>query len=496
MSRPLLLVLSILFSAMNTLGIEAVLSHTTFYLPDSSGNLRPYVEVAWQANPKSLHYVRSQLKTLSSIIAADIIFKNDTGIVREDRYNLQTPPKNTEQEILAMNVIKIHRYGLPAGHFNITVKLNDITDTNNKIIINDTLTISEPNSNPIFSGIQLLDTAYYAKTDNVFTKNDVTQIPLCTNFLDDHHSILHFYYELYNTRYTTKEEYPLVQHTFISQRENESPFTRFSKFDTIQQGQVLPFLGNFKITTLPSGNYYINVSLVNGLHRQVASSSLFFQRFNPNPEKGKEDTIVKSITDIENINVLDLGSTFVAKYSYGELRAILKMLIPVSDQAGYQTIKGFLKKPDELYMRYFIYNFFSNENKKDPKAAWDAYANKIREVNRLFSTSTTNGYETDRGLVFIRFGKPSERRQIENEAGTNPYEIWIYDVATQTGGDKKSGNGMFLFFKPSGSVADYTLLHSTVPGELRNPRWRSSLYLNLNGSSSSNSQAEQLIGNR
>ncbi len=499
MTRALRLFLLILFSSIQAHAIEAVLSHTIFYLPDTDGSMKPYVEVAWQANPKSLHYVRSEAKTLSAMIAADIVFSTDTGIVREDRYTLQTPAKNTEQEVLAMNVIKLHRYGMPSGKFTMTFTLKDITDTTNKFVVTDTFTIAEPGVAAFFSGIQLLDTSFAAKSDNVFRKNDDIQVPLCTNFIDDRHSFLHFYCELYNTNTAIKDEYPLVQHTFISQRENESAFPRFSRFDTIRPGQVAPFLGDFKITTLASGNYYINVTLINGLHRQVANSSLFFQRYNPNPEKTKEDTSVKSVAALENVTVLDLATTFVSKFTYPQLRAILKMLIPVSDQIGYQTIKGFLKKPDELYMRYFIYNYFSGVNKNDPKAAWDAYAIKIREVNRLFSSATTRGYETDRGIVYLRFGKPTDRVQVENEAGANPYEIWVYDVAITPGSGRKAGNGMFLFYRPSESVADFTLLHSTVPGELRNPKWRSVLYVNQNGNTNSinsSSQADQLIGNK
>lgn len=498
MRLPLRLVLLILFFAMRAQAINAVMSHTIFYLPDTGGTFSPYVEVSFQINPVTLHFVRSDLKTLSSMVQTDIVFSTDTGVVREDKYTLQTPPRNTPEEVKELNVMKLHRYGLPAGSYKLRVSLTDITDTTNRCEIVDTFTITEPGPRPFFSEIGLLDTSFAATEDNMLRKNDDIQVPLCTNFLDENHTHIHYYVELYNTQGVLKAEYPLVLHTFISQRENESAFTKFSKFDTIIPGQVVPCLGDFKITPLGSGNYYINVSLVNSLHQQVAIRSMLFQRFNKNPEKEpekKEDT-VKSVADIENVTVLDLGKTFVAKYNYGQLRAILKMMIPVSDQNSYQTIKGFLKKPDELYMRYFIYNYFASINKSDPKAAWEAYAQKVREVNRLFGTSITTGYETDRGIVYLRFGKPTDRVQVENEAGANPYEVWVYDVAQTPGTDKKVGNGMFLFYRPSESVADFTLLHSTVPGELRNLKWRNYLYMSYSSVPNSSSQAEQLIGNK
>ncbi len=498
MTRSLQLFILILFSSLHAQAIEAVVSHTVFYIPDTgkTATLRPYVELVWEIDPKSLHYVRSAKNTLSSMILTDIVFKNDTGIVREDRYTLQTAPKNTEKELLATNLMKLHRYGLPYGHFTISVKMQDITDTTNRFVYTDSITIAEPGYTPLYSDMQLLDTVYDAKSESVYSRNDKIQVPLPTNFLDNDHHFLRYYFELYKTLDVPKAEYPLVQHTFISQRENESAFPRFSRFDTIKAEKVVPTLGAFKITSLASGNYYVNTVLLNGLHRVVASKALFFQILNTNPEKLPEDTVIASVPDLENVTVLDLNKTFLSKYSYAQVRAILKMLIPVVDQNGYQTIKGFLKKPDDLYMRYFIYNYFSALNKKDPKAAWEAYTVKVREVNKLFGTSTMTGYETDRGIIYIRHGKPAQRLRIDNEIGTLPYELWVYDGSGQPGVNKKVDAGVFLFYRTSESISDYTLLHSTVPGEIKNPQWRNYLYTNSNNLISAPTKAEEYINNK
>jgi len=429
------------------------------------------------------------------MVLTDIVFRADTGIVREDRYTVQTPPKSSEKEVLEMTVMKLHRYGMPYGHFTLTITMQDILDTTNRFAYTDSFTIAEPEYTPLYSGIELLDTVFDTKTESIYSRNDKAQIPLPTNFLDEEHRFLRYYFELYKTLDVPKEEYPLIQHTFVSQRENESAFTHFSRFDTIKAANVVPSLGEFKVTTLPSGNYYINTVLINSLHRIVASKALFFQLLNTNPEKSPEDTVVASVADLEDVTVLDLGKTFLAKYSYAQVRAILKMLIPVVDQNGYQTIKGFLKKPDDLYMRYFIYNYFSALNKKDPKAAWEAYTVRVREVNKLFGSPTNAGYETDRGIIYIRYGKPAERLRVDNEIGTNPYELWVYDGLGH-GANQKTGTGVFLFYRTSETISEYTLLHSTVPGEARNPKWRNYLYTNSNNLISATTKAEEYINNK
>ena len=198
---------------------------------------------------------------------------------------------------------------------------------------------------------------------------------------------------------------------------------------------------------------------------------------------------------MESVNVLVLNKTFVAKYTLDEVKAILRMLMPFADNNNRQIIMGFLKSPDDLYMRYFIYNYFSNINKKDPSKAWKEFSEKIIDVNKKYSGNGTPGYETDRGLIYLRYGAPSDVITVENESGSLPYEIWQYANLTQLN-RKEITDAIFLFYKPNQMTSDFKLLHSTVLGEAQNISWRSYIYLSSGASSGSNSRAEQYLGNR
>ena len=196
------------------------------------------------------------------------------------------------------------------------------------------------------------------------------------------------------------------------------------------------------------------------------------------------------------MTVLNLNETFIAKYNLAQIRAILKMLIPLSDAMSVQTIDGFLKKPDELYMRYYIYNHFAAINKNDPDKAWKEFSEKIKEINKRFSEHGIAGYETDRGFTFLRYGEPTEIVTVANEKGSLPYEIWQYNTLTQLN-HKEIPDAIFLFYK-SGQMAmsPYKMLHSNVSGEIVNPSWRTYLYQSIEGGNDGNSRAEQYIGNK
>jgi hypothetical protein len=129
-------------------------------------------------------------------------------------------------------------------------------------------------------------------------------------------------------------------------------------------------------------------------------------------------------------------------------------------------------------------------NKLKPEEAWSEYAEKVKQANKLFGSSMLNGYENDRGMIYLKYGEPTERIRVENESGALPYEVWQYNSLDN------ATNAVFLFYRPGFVANDYRLLHSTVTGETKNMRWRETLYQGGVSGDANNSKAEQFLGNR
>ncbi len=489
-----------LFCFTRSLAIDASLSHTLFYIPDpaQTGKLLPNLEAYWQINPGTLHYNLTPEKTIVARIKTDIIFTDGTGIIKEDHYILQTVPRTNVQELRTHSIIELRKYTLPAGFIHMKLMMTDLNDSTNKFSVTDTFTINAPSNTAYYSGLQLLDTIIPSPAQTNFLKNGVQQVPACANFLDDNKHTLNYYAERYLTHKTPKSEYPLYQRIMISKNDDEAYFAGFNKKDSISEESLARVSGSFAIRSLPSGNYTLRIVLENKDHIAIAAQSLFFQRLNKNPGELAPDTTTKSVvkaaadTGIENVTVLNLKKTFVAKYTLNEIRAILKMLLPFSDPGATMSIRNFLKKPDELYMRYYVYNYFANIDKKDPAAAFKDFSVKIIKVNELFNSHGVAGYETDRGFIYLRYGKPDDIVTIEGENGSVPYEIWQYNQLTQTN-HKEITDAFFLFYRQTQGLSDFRILHSSVDGEAKNMDWRNTLYTS---GSNQNSRAEQYIGNR
>lgn len=473
-----------MFLSSKGFAIDAVVSHTIFYALQANGQpAKPYVEICWQIDAKTLHYDKTDFATK---LQTDIIFSNDTGIVGQDHYILRTQKRSSISEALGQNIFELHRYFLPPGKVSIKIALTEIAVPNNTFTYADTALIKEHATGAYYSDIQLLDTAYNSLDENVFFKNGLIQIPLSYNFLDNHKKKLFFYTELYNTAGVDKTQQPFVQHIFVSKKGGDVPIYKLDKWDTLKPSDIQPIFSGFPADNLPSGNYMLNIVLLNKDGLTVTSASVFFQRSNITPQK---NDVKHTDTGIEDVTVFDISATFVKKFTAPQLRAILKMLIPISSPLEKNTIQTFLEKPDETYTRYFIYNFWKSRNDANPKKDWDDYVERVREVNRLFGYSALPGYETERGIIYLKYGKPNERIIAENEQGALPYEIWQYNAP-----GKQSSPGVFLFYRPGFMINDYKLLHSTVNGEQRNTRWRSILY--VSGTPANNARAEQYLLNR
>ncbi len=499
MSRRFIIYVCILLWSSPAFAIDAVVSHTLFF-KTQGGKLVSSLDLYWQINPNTLHYNTNSDNKIVAQVRTNIVIFNDAGIIKQEQYIMQTVPRTGINEIMQHPVIELRNYDLPEGIIKVRMQLTDAGDTLNRFSFRDSFMVAPQKYTPFYSGIQLVDTIIENAPPGKFTKNGRLLIPFCTNFYDDGMNRLRYYAELYNADKITKADYPLVQSVAISKNEAQGVFGTMQKIDTISNAPTFAFAsGSFNLASLPSGNYYLRMALQNSSRETIASTTLFFQKLNKHPYIPPSDTLKKSApmadTGVESVNVLNLSKTFLAKYDLAQVRAILKMLLPFSDPAGRQTINNFLKRPDEMYMRYYIYNFFANINKKDPTKAWKEFTAKITDVNKRFNSTTTPGYETDRGFIYLRYGPPTDIITVENDQGCLPYQIWQYNVLTQLN-KKDVADVFFLFYKSNEMINDYRLLHSNVAGELQNNQWRTLLYVNNGTGDYSNSRAEQYINNR
>lgn len=465
--------------------IQATVMHKIFYAPTADNQLSPYLEAYWQVDPATIAYRQEDEKWVGKI-RTDIVISSDSGVVREEHFVLETTPLADKAATLRQNIIDLQRFPLKEGKYTLVIKFSDLNKQGNEYTYTDSVHVAATKREVHLSDIQLVDTSVVSGAQNIFQRNGVIQIPLAANFLGDNRNNIQYYAEVYNLETVPKERTPLFTRVYISKKPLERMANDVIRHDSLKVSKVGLIAGKLAVTSLSSGNYYLNVVVEDRDRSQMVAKSLFFQMINTDPviaDKPKDTSSGSSV-------YLDLNRTFVAKYTAAQIRAILKMLLPIADPNEANRINSFISVPDEMYSRYFVYNFWLSRNKLRPEEEWKEYSNKVREVNKLFGSSMLPGYETERGLIYLKYGKPTERITVDHEQGALPYEVWQY---TSLPGNP---NAIFLFYRPGFVSNDYRLLHSTVNGEVRNRGWRTSLYTGGASSESRNSRAEQFIGNR
>ncbi len=500
----LLLSLWVLVIPCAAFALDASVSKSFFFEKNpATGAFDASLNLYWQVNPRTVHFATTPEKTIVGRIRTDIVISRDGATVAEDHFILQTQPVLIPDELATLNIMDLRKYKAVPGTLHISVLMTDVNDTGNKYAYADSVQIKPLASAPFYSDVQLLDTFFSLSTSSLFLADGRQAIPICADFVDDYRRRLHYRIALYNLEAVKKDAYPLVHKVRLARKVNDAFLADTVISDTITHLRYPVPFGSLPIGALKSGNYYLVATLEDKSGNLLASSHRFFQRMNLHPDKPqvaqKSMAQVLNDTAMEQITVVNLDKSFLAKYNMSQIRAMLKMLLPISTPMQANTINGFLKKPEEMYMRYFIHNYFQEINPGDPAKAWKEYSEKVREVNKKFTAAGTAGYETERGFIYLRYGPPTDIVTVNSETGALPYEIWQYNTLTQFSNKKELANALFLFYKPGQMVSDYRLLHSTVPGEVRNASWRMYLYSTTSSSSggiNTNSRAEQYIGNQ
>jgi len=90
------------------------------------------------------------------------------------------------------------------------------------------------------------------------------------------------------------------------------------------------------------------------------------------------------------------------------------------------------------------------------------FINRLKYVEDKFSTVFKQGYYTDRGRIYIKYGQPDIVETYQFEIGYKPYEIWEY----------YSYGGYRFVFSDLGGDGEFWLVYSSTPRESSLPNWK------------------------
>jgi GWxTD domain-containing protein len=441
--------------ALRLFAVEVSVTHSC--LRSGTGN---YAEFNIYIVGRSVKWEQVDTINSQARIEVGVYFKQKGQVIQFDKYALKSP-KSLDPE----NFLDIKRYEITNGLYDIEVSIKDLNNPSDAVTYKSNIIVDFDNINLRMSDIQLLANVIQdSANQRQGAKNGVYMEPLAFNYYDRNYSTLIFYSEIYNADQVIGDDF-MVSYSIM--KANSEPNARPIMI-AHKRKKATAYIANLHeldIQKLESGNYRLIVSMRNRNNDLMNEKEVFFQRSNPFLEVGVTDTITEDALQKEWVWLLD------EKALNFSLRSIL-MKVPDEDVS---LVNDMLKNKELTAQKRYVFRHFAKISPSMPEQAYDEYSMTIKTVDRQYSNGFGFGFETDRGRIFLRYGRPDDVVTVENEIGAPPYEIWVYYKLDRT----QQTNVKFLFYNPSLVVNGYRLLHSTCRNEVMNPRWKYELYKNL-----------------
>lgn len=433
--------------------LKTFIDQKVFFVP----NIGPQLEIHFQFVAYSLKYQQKNQGMQAAIKLNTAILNEKGDTLKQEMYVLESP---FVRDSIFEDFYDIQHFTLPTGKYFAAIELTDLIAGSEPIKGMIDIVIPEMNNTISTSDITMIETATKnATTENdlttVFTKSGYEIIPRISNFYGQELANFPFYIEFYNTNTLNDSVFAVKQHVFDAKTNKE--LDGFLKFNKLKTAVVVPFLRSMDISKLPSGSYRFEVELVDRNNTKLCPNKLYyFERINEFSGDITLETIV-------------LDPSFQTSVSDDSLAFYLASLLPIAGSADSKQILQTLKSKNLENYRKHLQQFWIQTSGSAATETWLNYKKQILLVQQLYANNFQDGYETDRGRVFLQFGQPSMIIQRETSPNEYPYEIWQYDKI------KNFSNRRFIFYNPDLVNNTYRLLHSDMIGELKNPNWQKAL---------------------
>jgi GWxTD domain-containing protein len=266
---------------------------------------------------------------------------------------------------------------------------------------------------------------------------------------------LTYYAEIYNLDYKESQPkfYYVDTEVLDSQKNSARSYEREIKPIA---GPSMVEIGGFPVTTYKSGTYYLKLTVTDSA--TGFQTSRYKKFFVLHPSEIAQRAIIENDGTVRIVfptdySTLDEGQVATA------IEDIQYLVTPEEHRQ--------LKKLNLEGKRGFLSQFWAARD-PDPSTPENERRTehylRLGQANQMFGYLDIPGWKTDRGRVWILYGRPDTEESHPMEIDARAYKIWYYD--------KLEGGVMFVFVDKSG-FGNYDLVHSTKRGEINNPDWYS-----------------------
>ncbi|MBK7498823.1 MAG: GWxTD domain-containing protein [Ignavibacteriales bacterium] len=418
---------------------------------DTSSN---YVEFYYSFNEASLKVnsenSNAKIEGLLKIFIKDDI-KGDTIVFNQWKLKhdiLDTSIINSQILVGTLGFI------VPKGSFTCEITGSDMHNPDKFRLIKENIkVVPYMHHSMSISDIQLASKMIQGSenTSSIFYKNTYEVIPIPNVVFGISQPALFFYLEVYNLQSDSikSEQVKMSQMIYNSKGKLVKEKSKYLSRTSNTRVEV----GSHILSNYPTDSYTLVIALIDSVGNTGVSSAKKFFVYNP---------------DVQVTDTFEVSTTAVLSSSFGSMSE--EELDDLFDKSEYLATKTEIDKYEKLSnlegKREYMFDFWKAKDENANLNKNEFYRNYMQRVqicNERYTSMGKQGWKTDRGRVFLLYGEPTEIERYPNQLETRPYEIWQY---TEIEG------GVYFVFADLTGFSDYTILHSTKRGELRDDNWQ------------------------
>ncbi len=348
------------------------------------------------------------------------------------------------------------RVTIPPGEYELRASVlspdGDRLDAERDLIIPD----FAQHESCVFSDITLASTITRSDDrEDAFHKNGLSILPNASQLYGMGASSLFYYAEAYNLACAASDggEYTLL--TYVSEANQAAPLPGLQKRSVRQARDIDVLVGSFDVKSLPSGTYFLRFVILNEANEALVEQSRKFFVFNPS---------VASATAAAQQPRTVFETSGYATMPEEEVSQGLEHARVIATEQETRRIR---RMSDLEAQRRFLMEFWQVRD-PSPETEENEFRNdfysRLMYANERYSIRNREGWETDRGQVLVKYGRPTSIEPHLYDSGFKPYEIWVYNSIPG------EGEAQFVFADLDG-FGDFELVHSTVIGERKLANW-------------------------
>lgn len=380
--------------------------------------------------------------------------RSDTGTVASKEWLVPHAMKDTSELAMGQSLMGIVSVAVPKGEYRISLAVHDANSPSRRDSMTAPISVKGfEDTRESLSDIELCTTIRQSgDKGSVFYKNTLEVIPNASRMYGIGLPILQYYVEVYNLANAHGDSHVLLRTSVINGAGKEVK----------QQSRTKPRLhnstvevGTVNLSGLGSGSYRLRLALVDTMHAAEHLLATSEKKFFIYRVGSAADSIAASTFE-------PVGGGEFSFMTEEEVRQAF-------DYAQYVATESEESQYDRLSDLKGRQNFLADFwRRRDPDASTavnefkQAYYERIEYANKNLSNRINDGWKSDRGRVYVIYGRCDEVERVPSTAESLPYEVWHYEGMQ---------GGVIFVFVDRNNFGNYTLVHSTHRNELHNENW-------------------------